>query len=278
MKKLFLFLSFIFGVSVQANTNKINQIKTFSEVLPFINKPETVLLISIDNVLLKSPLQMGQRSWFYYRKKSYLKSGLNEAVAAQKALAEWTGVISLFGQIAVADDIAKTIEDIQKKKIKIIGLSSRGLGLASLTIQHLKDAGIDLGLTSGLNPDQPLILGDKLLLYRHGVLFTSGVGKVNALEKLFNLVQISRPKKIVMISQDERTLGLMGEGLAYQGYSKTIEFMPLRYTAMDQEIKNFDAQIADIQFASLMKVLTNEEAKAQLEKINSPDTSQIPHK
>ncbi len=259
------------AVSAQAKPAKMQEIKAFSQVLDYVKDKDTVLILSIDNALLKSPKQFGQRLYYYYLIDKY-KTKMKEKDATQKALAEWTGILNLFGQQPVADDVAKTIDQIQKKFIKVIGISSRGLGLASLTVQHLSQAGIDLGRTSGIKQDMPVILGEKTLLYRNGILFTSGVGKAIALKKLFELTKVSQPKKIVMVSHDERTLKLVAEGVKYHG--KGVEFVPLRYTLMDAEIKKFDPQIAVVKFVSLIILMNDLQEKevfhkAKEEKLNS---------
>lgn len=254
----------IFALATKPSTAKTQEITTFAKVLDYLKDKDTVLVLSVDNTLLKSPMQMGQRGWFYHRKSVYLKKGMKEGEATAKALAEWTGVLNLFGQQPVADDIAKTIDQIQKKNIKIVGISSRGLGLASLTVQHLAQAGIDLGRTSGMKQDFPLILGEKLLLMRNGILFTSGVGKVIALKKLADVTNVAQPKKIVMVSHDQRTLNLVAEGMRY--HAKSVEFVPLRYTAMDEATKSFNPHVADTQFESLMSVLNNEQAATKVQK------------
>lgn len=260
-----LFLSSLFSVFAYADMPviaKTREIKTFTQVLDYVKDQDTVLMISVDNALLKSPLHMGERAWFYHRKAKHLKSGLKEPAATEKALAEWTGVLNLFGQQIVADDIAKTIDQIQKKQIKIMGVSSRGLGLASLTVQHLAQAGIDLGRTSGVKQNIPVILGQKLLLVRNGILFTSGVGKAIALKKLADLTKVAKPKKIVWVSHDQRTLDLVAEGMRY--HNKGVEFIPLRYTIMDEAAKKFNSELADVQFESLMNVLSDEQAASKL--------------
>lgn len=270
MKKIILNILFLTTmissviVAVPKPATKIQELKNFSDLLEIVKDKDTILLLSVDNALLRSPMQMGQRAWFYHRKAMHMKNGLKENLATQKALAEWTGVLNLFGQQAVANDVAKTIDEIQNKRIKVIGISSRGLGLASLTIQHLSQAGIDLGRTSGIKQDVPVILGEKLLLYRNGVLFTSGVGKAMALKRLGELTRISQPKKVVMVSNDERTLKLTAEGIRF--HHKNIEFVPLRYSAMDETIKQFNPEIADLQFASMMNVLSDEQAKLKIQK------------
>src|SRR5437867_2470276 len=113
MKKVFLklmviiLLSPVYVLCAPASAPKTKEIKSFAQVLDFVKDKDTVLVLSLDNTLLKSPLQMGQRAWFYHRKTKYLKSGLKETDATQKALAEWTGILNLFGQQPVANDIAK---------------------------------------------------------------------------------------------------------------------------------------------------------------------------
>lgn len=261
----------IFSQAEQPSFTKMLEISKFAQVLEHVTDKDTILLVSIDNTLLKSPLQMGERAWFYHRKNTYVKNGMKDADATSKALAEWTGILNLFGQQVVANDIVKTIDQIQKKHIKVMGISSRGLGLASLTTQHLAQAGINLGRTSGIKQDVPLILGEKLLLLRNGILFTSGVGKAIALKKLADLTKVAKPKKIVMVSHDEHTLKLVAEGMRY--HAKDVAFVPLRYSLMDEASKNFNSQAADKQFESLMNVLSNEQATMMIQKVAEPKTS-----
>ena len=73
----------------------IKEIATFFSVEKEINDDNTLLIISLDNVLLSSTHQMGSRSWFYHRMETYEK-GLHHKLAASKALSEWTAIINIF--------------------------------------------------------------------------------------------------------------------------------------------------------------------------------------
>ena len=177
-----------------------------------------------------------------------------------------SAIINIFPEKLVSTDIKSTIDKLQQQKIKIIGLSSRGLGLASHTIEQLKELGVNLNKTSGLKKDIPLCLGEKTLLYRGGVLFTSGTHKIKALKKLFEITQVSQPKKIVMVSHSKQTLKIVGDGLRL--HAKNLKYTPIRYTAMDQKEAAFDPGVADLQFESFKHVLSNDEALKHYQRLH----------
>lgn len=258
-----LFGGWAFSEKPQSIKEKTIEVNNFEQIKQYLNE-DSVLILSIDNVLLSSDIQMGQRSWFYHRLNKYQKEGCSKVAAAQKAIAEWTAVINAFPQKLVEENIPKVIEDIQNKRVKILGITGRGVGLASTTVERLKNLGVDLSKTSGTTKDFPIMVGEKLVLYRGGIVFTSGSNKLLTLKKLAELSQISKPKNIVMVSNSQSTLQQVGEGIRF--FDENINFIPIRYAAMDDRVKNFKADIGDIQYELLSKPISDQEAMKLLAK------------
>lgn len=261
MKKVlsFLLLTFVFlsGQSYGKTEDKTITINSFDKVKDYVKDSQTVLILSIDNVLLKSDIQMGRKSWFYYRANKHLKEGQTKNRAYEKAISEWTAVINAHPQSLVEPNIPKVINEIQSQRTKIIGLTSRGIGLSSKTIECMRDFGIDLSKTSGVTRDFPLMMGDKLLLYRKGVLFTSGAHKVMALQKLEELAGVSRPKRVVMVSHSQRVLNIVKDGFKF--HAKNLEFIPIRYSKMDHEKESFKPEVGDKEYEQFSKIIRDEE-------------------
>jgi hypothetical protein len=267
VEKIMLFFSLVIpALQLSAQNQKsqpVIEIKSLEEVLKYADKPrENVVIFSIDNVLLSSDYQISTRQWFYHRIDLYQKKGLNDRDAVDRAIAEWTAVLSLVPQTIVDPKAPEVLEKLKKNQIRFLGLTSRGVGLSSRTIQHLKSFNIDLSSGATSQSDLPLMLGEKLLLYRNGVLFTSGSHKVMALKKLQEMATITQPKKIIMVSQSEDSLTLMEESLRL--HSKGTEFIPLRLSIMDKQISEFDPNLADVQFEHFARFISNEEAKKLL--------------
>ena len=99
------------------------------------------------------------------------------------------------------------------------------------------------------------------VLYRKGILFTSGTPKGSALRKFLDLIQL-HPKKIVFIN-DKKTHLLDAATAAKE---LDIDFVGLRYSYSDERIRNFSPELAEIQFhrSTFSHILSDEEARRLL--------------
>lgn len=74
--------------SLHAN---IIEIKHFNELQTYL-KPDTLIMLDVDNTLMEAVQELGQDQWFRYRLDTYISSGINKADALENALAEWEAV------------------------------------------------------------------------------------------------------------------------------------------------------------------------------------------
>ena len=104
------------------------------------------------------------------------------------------------------------------------------------------------------------------VLYRKGIMFTSGTNKGVAVFKLFELAGY-RPKHVVFVNDKAANIRDVEESVVANG----MDFIGLRYGYGDERVASFRPEIAEIQWAhsTLGHLISDEEAEALLESMRS---------
>jgi len=233
----------------------------FREITSYPQK-DTLVLLDIDDTLLLPTQTLGSDTWFLYRVKQNQIAGVATSDAFEKSLAEWEAIRQLTKMEIVepgTDKIVHLLQDqAQNQKFYVMGLTTQGLALATRTSQQLKENGFDLSLTAPSREDQYLLINGRGVLYRNGILFTSGASKGESLFALCKKIGYS-PQRIVFINDKETHL----KDVESAAESRGIECIGLRYAFADGRKKAFDPHLADYQFthSTLHHLLSDEEAK-----------------
>lgn len=229
------------------------------ERLPEYVDENTLLLVDIDDTLLIPKQMLGCDEWFQHRLKVHKKSDYKKAL--ELALAEFEAVRHLTQMEIVEPGSEKILEKLQKKSICLMGLTTQGLALATRTSQQLLQQQIDLSITAPSKKDHYFLVGDHGVLFRNGILFTSGTDKGQALFQFCEAAGFV-PKRIVFIN-DKGTHLLEIEREALK---RKIPFIGLRYSYSDAKKKQFQPEIAHYQFthSSLDRLLSDQEALQQV--------------
>jgi len=235
---------------------EIIEVKHFVELKEHVDS-ETLVLLDIDDTLLLPTQTLGTDIWFQYRCKQHQEWGLSKNAALQKALAEWEAIRHLTNVQIVEPGTDQIVQSLQEQRISVMGLTTQGLALATRTVQQLRGLNIDLIKTAPSNQDHYFMNGHGVL-YRQGVLFTSGTEKGQALLHFFEITGYW-PKRVVFINDKATHLADVDGALAEAG----IEFLGLRYSYGDARVAQFSAEIADIEWihSTLGHLLSDEEAK-----------------
>ncbi len=252
-----LFLSLFFYTTLIA---QIIETPHFHEITSYIDK-DTLVLLDIDDTLLIPNQMLGCDEWFNYRWKKYIQEGLDSPSALEKSLAEWEAVRHLTKMTVVEPGTEKIVSNLQRERYTVMGLTTQGVALATRTSQQLKENGIDLSLAAPRKDDHYLTLQGHGVLYRNGILFTSGKPKGRALFMLCEKMGFS-PKRIVFINDKATHLRDIEEEATKQG----VEFIGLRYAYSDKRKALFRPEIAEYQFkhSTLNRLLSDEEALKNL--------------
>lgn len=241
---------------------KIVEVSHFNEIASHTTSG-TCVILDIDDTLL-IPIQMlGCDEWFQLRLRTHRQAGMEAKEALEKSLAEWESVRHVTKMEIVEQGTEKIIQEMQKKSLCIMGLTTQGLALATRTSQQLLENEIDLSLTAPSKGDHYFQLSGHGILYRNGILFTSGRNKGEALFLLLDQMGY-HPKRILFINDKGSHLAEV-EAVAQK---RSVEFIGLRYAFSDARKRAFLSEVAEYQFShsSFNHLVSDKEA---IEKMGS---------
>jgi hypothetical protein len=267
--KLFIMAAFVF-CSTQA-IGEIIEMEVMSEVFEHMT-PDTFIVYDIDNTIIEPVQELGSDQWFYHRIQEYKAWGLNPDLALKKALREWTAIQNITKVKLVEPGIDTIIERLQTQGYAMIGLTTRGLGISTLTVEQLETVQVDLTKTSPTNQEFYFWNEPHGVLFRGGILFTAGTDKGEAFKKMLSHLNF-HPKRVVFINDKASHLKPVGDACDALG----IPFVGLRYSYTDNKVKNFRKHIADVQLHFFGHIISDEAACRILhESSNSSNASNTP--
>lgn len=225
--------------------------------------PEALIVFDIDNTIMETMQTLGSDQWFVYRQKQYLDRGYVAQEALEMALAEWMAVQNLTHVKFVEKEVGDLIAALQEEGRDVMGLTTRGLGLATRTIEQLHTLGVDLSKTA---PElgEVLLLNERGVLFRQGILFTAGTHKGKA---FLHLMEKELPKKVLFINDKESHLRQVEESCLRAG----IDFLGLRYGFLDEKVNGLCPKLVAVQWEHFGKLMSDEEGLFHLERINHAD-------
>lgn len=264
MKRFIQLLTLIaLPLCLTAEIYEIQSIEELYDFLPDDPDPDLLIIFDIDNTLIEPVQELGTDQWFYSRLKDHLHNGHDGRAALDKAIREWTAVLNISKMKLVESAAEVIVRDLQKSGYHVMGMTTRGLGMATLTIEQLQHLGIDLSLHAPHEEDF-LMRNEGTILYRKGILFTSGTHKGEALHRFFDTIDY--PAMDVMFINDKLNHLTPVEEMCLR---EEIGFYGLRYGKTDERVKNFNRDIADVQFKHFGKILSDDEAKELLSNSSS---------
>ncbi len=235
----------------------------FKEISSY-GTPKTLVILDIDDTLLIPVQTLGTDVWFCHRLEFYLKDH-DYPEALDKALAEWEAVRHLTHVKIVEEGTPEIIGNLQANHTVVMGLTTQGVALATRTIKQLHSLSIDLFKTAPSHEDHYFLNHKQGVLYRKGILFTSGSPKGEALLKLLDTLD-DYPERIVFINDKKSHLEDVERSLTLRG----IPFTGLRYSYSDERVLKFCPDIAEIQwtYSTFGHILSDEEALEKLPERN----------
>jgi hypothetical protein len=260
MRKQTLMLFLVLLGFVSSVQGKIVETARFHELAHHITR-ETLILMDIDDTIIVPVQMVGSDEWFSLRWKKHEDDGMSKLAALEKALAEWESIRHVTKMKTVEKETSTFIKEQQKKGHKIMGLTTQGLALATRTVQQLQENSVDLSVTAPTADDCYVNLSGHSVLFRKGILFTSGKNKGEAFFKFCDIIGL-KPKRIVYI--DDKASHLTA--VETEAQKRGVEFIGLRYAYADVHKAAFRPDIADFQFfhSSFAKLLSDEEASAKM--------------
>jgi Protein of unknown function (DUF2608) len=175
MKKYALLILACLGSHLSSLHGEIVEVQHFEEIISYVTK-DTLIIFDIDDTLLIPSQMLGCDEWFRYRLEKHRKEGMLPKDALEKSLAEWEGIRQFTKMEMVEPGSDGFVHTLQAQGFCVMGLTTQRLALATRTAQQLKAHQIDLSLTAPQKEHYFLVRGHDVL-YRSGILFTSGTPK-----------------------------------------------------------------------------------------------------
>lgn len=244
----------IFSFYVAILSGEILEIHEMKQLLPYIEEGAFVVF-DIDNTLIEPVQELGNDQWFRYRKKTYISSGCSKEEALEKTLREWSAIQNVTEVQLAEEGIDQIIEHLQIQNIPMIGLTTRGLGVSTLTVQQLKSVNIDL-LTTAPTKEEFYFKNGRGVLFRGGILFTAATHKGEALKRFLEEAEFL-PSKVIFVNDKYSHIVPVEEVCEELG----IPFVGLRYGFLDQKVRNFREQVAKVQYYFFGHILSDEAAE-----------------
>lgn len=257
-KKLLFSIFILFCFCSHAEIFEITQIE---KIRPYIQK-ESLVLFDIDDTLITNPNSLGGPTW-----RSWVKPKLpaNSSFVLFDALSLY--IAKNIDYIAIEPNTAQLISDLQRDDVAVFAFTARGRtqwyttdleGVDQFTHQQLNRACIDFNLSKIPAELQEL---ESTYFYK-GIIFAQHIKKGDLLKHLFKDLNY-HPSCIVFI--DDKLEQVKSVEAAVKGSG--IPFVGFWYKKTEEETKNFDPMIVNIQLENLLiknKILSNEDAKELL--------------
>lgn len=244
----------------EGSANRIVEIVTFSDLLKYA-RPNSLVLIDIDDTLIEAEQTMGTDRWFIWRQEYYAKQGVDPELGFNKALLDWMAVQCLTRMKLTETGTDLAVKQLQNSGIVSMGLTTRGGSFTTGTVYQLQNVGIDLSLAAP-SKEEIVFLNPHPVLYKNGILFTAGAKKGESLFTFLKMIKypIDNIQEIVFINDKKSHLADVQEACAARG----IPFLGLRYGFSDERIRNFSEDIAELQFKHFGKLISDKEAREEL--------------
>ena len=241
-------------VSLQAVSGVIIESNHFSSITDYL-KEDSWLIVDIDNTLIEPIQTLGSDQWFRHRIMWYKQQGYDDSTSLVKALDEWQAVQFITKVKLVEEGTPELIRSLQDEGRSVMGLTSRGLALATRTVEQLDSVGIDLSRAAFSDSDL-FFFNPRAILYRKGVLFCAGTHKGEAFYKMLKMSK-AKPRAVVFIDDRHKDLVSVEKVCEREG----IEFVGLRYGFTDEKVENFDYRVTNVQFHRMVNILSDEAAR-----------------
>ncbi len=218
---------------------EVREISTMAEIRPELSTT-TLLVFDIDNTLVEPVGNIGSDQWYYYLVKAIARDdkALTADAAEAKAGEVWTKTLAAVKVQPVEAITPALIREQQKRGLKIMALTARGVEDAEATFRQLKDIGVDLTATAVRKDD---LATEQKGLYSRGVFFVGeGPDKGKTLVAFLKKIGL-RPAKIVFADDKPHHAKNVDAALTAAG----IPGVSFRYGAADAKVRAFNEVMAE---------------------------------
>lgn len=218
-------------------------------------KENVLIVFDIDNTLLAMEQGLGADQWYEWQKE--LNS--HDKCSAQNVGDRFAVQGALYFSSAMRptqEDAAAQIKAIQQTGAPVIALTSRGPDYRLQTFRELRRNGYGFshsafGPAGGFSESFIPVENGRLSRFEDGVFLTAGQHKGQMLQALLKKTGTELPRVIVMTDDNQKNLDAVIETFS----ALQIPVHAWRYSGEDENVENFDSELANSQWLSIENAL-----------------------
>jgi hypothetical protein len=248
-----MFRSFLTELLLVLSTVSARIVEThhIADILKEIDQ-ETLVLFDIDETTLTSKTTLGTSAWWEHFIRKLAPTKEEKAQLTPFIMPIVHKVTQASQSRTVEPETAQLINSLQERGITVISLTGRckeapwDSNFAEYTRDQLQCLGIDFEKSiwpAGVRLDP----ANPPSNYAYGIIFTNFQPKGPVLLQVLKELNF-RPKKVVMVEDLTEFLKSVDQSLA----KENIPFVGFRYSHLDNDIKNLDPMIGNIQLYKLL--------------------------
>ena len=237
--------------------------------------PKSLVILDIDDTIGRVPQAIGLDPWFRARVSQYASEGHESSIALDKAIWVYNLAQLRSTKMVPVDqhcDIAGLISQLKSTDRKVMAITARNDVLTEKTLELLDT--LHVSFSEGVINENELVIDDKKVYIKAGVIFANGCHKGRCLEHAsrqgFFTVPLEFYSSITFVDDSEKNCKAVAESLAALNMSK---YSVWHYTFAETNLPftQQDSLRAAIQERFLLEkdtLLNDEEADAELVSAN----------
>lgn len=244
----------------QLLAGEIIETAQFADLLVHLDRtdPEKMLVVcDIDNTLLRSSQHLGCVAWGEYVIAQLESKGISKWQALEIESILWKAVQPYIKVLNVDFKAPDIIHEIQKSHIPIIALTARAPDETEYSHSQLQSLGIDLSNEDTSFPSQLIFVEGHHALYDRGILFGTLFNKKSKVLFSFLEKESLFPEYIIFVDDKLNHVQDLAEACKERG----IHYLGIRFSGADEQIKNFDPLLAEIEWQAFPTLISDEQAQ-----------------
>lgn len=215
-------------------------------ILDYISSdPNLLVIFDIDNTLARPARELSSDEWFCHLVNTKMAEGHDYITAVYYAIpatyyAQFNVPLTLTEYYA-----ASLIAQLITQQIPVMALSTRSIFVSERTFEQLDAINIHF-LIPHISQDDLVLPMPHPCFYRNSILFGGNNDKGEVLIAFFHWMNYY-PTKIIFI--DDKLKHVLAVEKAVKQYG--IEFIGIRYSGCDEQVKNFNPAHAEMQWHQL---------------------------
>lgn len=242
------------------------EIQELSEIVYYVDQPETLVFFDIDNTLLESSQQLGSIPWAEHVMRECEKEGATPQEAGRKMMDDWHNLLPYLRVKPVDPRTPEVVQDLCARGAHVLCLTAREPFAADATCMHLQSIGVELA--TPISGQQEYSFSSDLPngFYDRGILYSTLLLKKADLLLQFIQRNHLESYNVLFIDDKAHNLEPVERTLADAG----IVCQAFHFTGANDRFALFNPSIAELQYQALPHFLSNEEAAQKLSESAAP--------